>query len=75
MESVINSDVLGRAAAKYVPNIGKMMAKNNGETFSNGYKFATVAGVFVESIRDNIPHYRFSDVTDLLPCYKCRLAR
>jgi len=61
-------------AKRYAPLIGKMVAKNNGSTFSNGRSCATVSGL-VWTPDEIHPVYTFSDVKEMVECFRCREAK
>lgn len=61
-------------AKRYAPLIGKMVAKNNGSTFSNGRAYATVSGL-VWTPDEIHPVYTFSDVKEMVECFRCREAK
>lgn len=63
-----------RCVKRYAPLIGKMVAKNNGSTFSNGRSFATVSGILWVPGEVH-PVYLFSDVCERVECFRCREAR
>ena len=59
---------------RYMSLIDKMVAKNSGNLFSNGSRFATVGGI--AWLRGSVhPSFVFKGIDDRVECFRCREAK